>query len=117
MPPGTTKAAPLTLSLWARPKRDRTLPYKFRFSGRLTPAAGAPCSGRVVVTLKRGRKRVSRKSVSLSPTCRWRALVKVKNHRKFGCKCFGVLMVKVWYKGNVVMFEFGSRKIRCYGRR
>ena len=50
VPPGTTKAAPLALSLRARPKRDRTLPYKFRFSGRLTPAAGAPCSGRVVMT-------------------------------------------------------------------
>ena len=105
------KVAPLALSMRAKPKRDRTLPYKFRFKGKLTPAAGAACSGEVVVTLKRGRKRVARKRATLSSACTYRVVVKIKNRRKLGKKRSGKLTAKARYTGNTAMLERMSRKV------
>ena len=110
------KLAPLSLSLRAKPKRDRRLPYRFRFSGRLTPVAGATCSGDVVLTVKRKAKRVARKTVALSAECRWKAVVKVKRGKLGGTRS-GRLAAKARYTGNGEMTALASKKLKVrYGR-
>lgn len=104
-PPPTTagRKAPLKLSAAAKPKRDRTLPFKFTFSGRLTPAPGSACSGKVVLTVKRATKTVAKKSATVSPSCRWKAVVKFSNRKKLGKKPSGKLVAKARYGGNAAM--------------
>lgn len=114
--PAAGKRTPLKLSLRARPKRDRSLPYKFRFSGKLTPAAGATCSGRVVLTVKHGKKKVARKGARLASNCKWKATVKFKTRRKLGGKRTGKLKAKARYGGNAALTAKSSRTVRVrYG--
>src|SRR5205823_9898274 len=71
-----------TLSLKAKPKRDRTKPFKFKARGRLTGlwvADTATCEGRVKVKAKKGSKTVARETSHLrlgSGACVYRATVK-----------------------------------------
>jgi hypothetical protein len=71
-----------TLSLKAKPKRDRTKPFKFKARGRLTGlwvADTATCEGRVKVKAKKGSKIVARKTSHLRPgsgACAYRATLK-----------------------------------------
>lgn len=114
--PPAGRRAPLKLSLGARPKRDRSLPFRFRFSGRLTPAAGAACSGKVVVTVTHRMKKVARKSARLASSCRWKAVVKFKDRRKLGRKHSGRLKAKARFGGNAALTAKSSRTVRIrYG--
>jgi hypothetical protein len=114
--PPAGKKTPLKLSLGAKPKRDKTLPYKFRFSGRLTPAGGATCSGKVVLTVKHGRKRVARKSARLSLSCKWKAVVKFNNRKKLGRKRAGTLTAKARFGGNAALTAKSSKTVKVrYG--
>jgi len=99
-PPPAGKKAPLKLSLGAKPTRDRTLPFRFTFSGTLTPAAGTTCSGKVVLTVKRGRKTVAKKTATLASSCKWKAVVKFANRRKLGRKRSGKLVAKARFAGS-----------------
>jgi hypothetical protein len=111
LPATPAKAAPLTLSLAAKPKRDRRLPYKFTFSGRLTPAAGATCSGKVALKVRRGAKTVAKKTATLASTCRWKAVVKFKNRRKLGKKRAGKLTAKARFRGNTALTAKSSKAL------
>ncbi len=102
-PPVAAKQTPQKLSVGAKPKRDRTLPFKFTFSGKLTPAAGTTCSGRVTVTVKRGKKTVAKKTATLSSACGWKAVVTFKNRKKLGRKRSGKLVAKARYGGNAAL--------------
>jgi alpha-tubulin suppressor-like RCC1 family protein len=71
------------LSLRAKPKRDRTKPFKFKASGDLTGfiADTATCQGRVKVKAKKGSKTVARDSARLglaSGECAYRAILKTR---------------------------------------
>jgi hypothetical protein len=99
------------LSLGAKPKRDRRLPFKFTFSGKLTPAAGATCSGKVVLTVKRGKKTVAKRTAKLSPSCAWKARVTFRNRKKLGRKRSGKLTAKARYTGNTAMTTKTSKTV------
>jgi hypothetical protein len=105
------KQNPAKLSLGAKPKRDKTLPYKFTFSGKLTPAAGTTCSGKVVVTVKHGKKTVAKKTATLSSSCKWKAVVKFKNRKKLGKKKTGKLTAKARFGGNAGLNAKSSKAL------
>ncbi len=71
------------LSLSLRPGRDRTAPYSFRASGTLRrPTTVSPthgCSGRVVITAKRGTKTVSTTRTSLTRVCEYAVTVRFRS--------------------------------------
>jgi hypothetical protein len=110
-PPAVVKKAPKKLSLSAKPKRDRTLPFKFTFSGKLSPATGTVCSGKVVVTVKHGKKTVARKTAKLSSSCKWKAVVKFTNRKKLGKKRSGKLVAKARYGGNAALNAKSSKAL------
>jgi hypothetical protein len=70
------------LSLRARPKRDRTKPFKFTAKGQLAGrwiADTAVCEGKVKVTAKKGSKPIARASARLrlaSGACTYKARLK-----------------------------------------
>ncbi|RKQ91407.1 hemolysin type calcium-binding protein [Solirubrobacter pauli] len=70
-------------SLKLRPSRDRRAPYSFRATGTLKrPATVSPsqgCSGRVVITAKRGSKTVGTTRTSLGRTCEYAVTVKFRS--------------------------------------
>lgn len=70
-------------SLTLRPSRDRRAPYSFRATGTLKrPATVSPsqgCSGRVVITAKRGSKTVGTTRTSLGRTCEYAVTVKFRS--------------------------------------
>jgi 6-phosphogluconolactonase (cycloisomerase 2 family) len=99
-PPPSGRQTPSKLSLGAKPKRDRKLPFKFIFSGVLTPAAGTTCSGTIVVTVKHAKKTVAKKTAALSSSCKWKAVVSFKNRKKLGKKKTGKLTAKARFGGN-----------------
>lgn len=74
-PPPPAAAKPKALTLSATPTRDRTKPYKFRATGRLklpnTLPSAACAGGKVTITLKRGTKLVSRRTVGLDADCEY----------------------------------------------
>jgi WD40 repeat protein len=116
LPPPAGKKAPLKLSLAAKPKRDKKLPFKFTFSGKLTPAAGAKCSGKVVLTVKHGKKKVAKKTATLKSSCKWKAVVKFSNRKKLGKKRAGKLSAKARYGGNAAMTAKSSKTLKVrYG--
>jgi WD40 repeat protein len=110
-PVGTAKKTPAKLSLGAKPKRDRKLPYKFTFSGKLTPAAGATCSGKVTLTVKHGKKTVAKKTATLSSSCKWKAVVTFKNRKKLGKKKTGKLSAKARFGGNAALNAKASNAV------
>jgi Big-like domain-containing protein/hemolysin type calcium-binding protein len=65
-----------SLSLAARPARDRRAPFSFRLSGKIAlPAhvsAGEGCQGTVTVTAEAGGRTVSRRHVALQGRCGYR---------------------------------------------
>ncbi len=70
-------------SLTLRPSRDRTAPYSFRATGTLRrPGAVAPsqgCSGRVVITAKRGKRTVGTTRTSLTRNCEYAVTVRFRS--------------------------------------
>ena len=70
-------------SLSLKPSRDRRAPYSFRATGTLRrPATVSPsqgCSGRVVITAKRGSKTVGTTRTSLGRTCEYAVTVKFRS--------------------------------------
>jgi WD40 repeat protein len=107
----TNKKAAKKLSIVAKPKRDRTLPFKFTFSGKLTPATGTTCSGKVALTVKRGKKTVAKKTAKLSSKCKWKTVVKFKDRKKLGKKRSGKLVAKARYAGNKAMNAKSSKAL------
>ncbi len=69
------RVAPARVSLTVRPARDRSKPYVFTASGKVTLPAGtsaAACAGgRVTIRLKRGAGTLVTRNVTLGATCRF----------------------------------------------
>jgi hypothetical protein len=110
-PPPSGKQTPAKLSLGAKPKRDRKLPFRFVFSGKLTPAAGTTCSGKVVVTVKRGSKTVAKRTATLASSCTWTATVTFKNRRKLGKTPSGKLTATARFGGNAALNAKSSKAL------
>lgn len=100
------------LSLALKPSRDRTTPYSFRATGELArPATVAPsqgCSGRVVITAKRGSRTVSTTRASLGRTCEYAVTV------KFRSKVASRIRLTAKFEGNDVLASrsAASRTVR-----
>ena len=111
-PPGNPAGKRSTrLTLKARPKRDRRLPFKFAFSGRVRiPAGVSPatvCSGRVRLVLKQGRRTVARGSARVSKRCTYKQRITIKSAKRTGRKR-ARLRVNARFGGNASLR--GSRK-------
>jgi hypothetical protein len=79
-------AAAKSVSVKAKPTRDRSKPYAFRFSGTVSLPAGVTkangCKGSVTITLKKGKKTVTSKKATLKSNCTYSAKVTVKSKAK-----------------------------------
>jgi 6-phosphogluconolactonase (cycloisomerase 2 family) len=111
-----TAGAPKKLSLSAKPKRDRKLPFKFTFSGKLTLPAGMSaaqgCSGKVAVIVKRGKKTVFKKSAKVSSSCKWKVVATFKNRRKLGKKRSGTLAATATFGGNAALKAKSAKAVK-----
>lgn len=99
-------------SLSLRPARDRTAPYSFRATGTLRrPSTVAPsqgCSGRVVITAKRGSRTVGTTRTSLSRNCEYAVTVRFRS--KVGSR----IRLTAKFEGNDVLSSrsAASRTVR-----
>src|SRR5687768_6480640 len=89
------------LVLSARPRSDRSVPLRFRLSGRLVPPKGLvgaaellktlgvdvraqACNGRVTITFKARGRTVARRRASVDRSCRFRSGVTIRSRRRLG---------------------------------
>ncbi|MDX6657943.1 MAG: hypothetical protein QOH62_2736 [Solirubrobacteraceae bacterium] len=112
--------APEKLSVSAKPKRDRKLPYKFTFSGNLRLPPGVfeaqGCTGKVALTVKRGKKIVLNKSAKVSSSCKWKVIATFKNRKKLGKKRSGTLTAAAKFGGNAVLLAKSAKAVKVrYG--
>ena len=79
---------PRRLSAKVTPMRDAALPYDFRTTGKLTRPSGisarAGCTGRVTVTVKAGKRTISRRTTRLRSNCTYRTSVRFRDTKRFG---------------------------------
>jgi hypothetical protein len=103
------KLAAKSLSVKVQPARDRSKPYKFTVTGKLSRPAGVTaakgCTGTVTVTYKKGTKTVATKKVSVRKDCTYSAksTIRSKGKMKVGARFGGnaVLKAKSSAKANV----------------
>lgn len=95
-----------TLTLKAKPKRDKKLPFKYTFSGTVKIPAGVPkasvCGGKVKLTLKKGSKTVGKGTATVSKKCTYKKKITIKSTKKTGKKK-GKISVTAKYGGNAVL--------------
>jgi hypothetical protein len=107
------RVAPRAFTARAKPVRDRRAPYRFTFSGRLTPPAGVPpadaCRGSVAVQIKRGRKTISTRRRGVRKDCTWRSSVAFARRSRVGRS--GRLKASVRFLGNDVLLPRGTRAL------
>ena len=85
-PPGGKHRTSLTLK--AKPRRDRRPPFRFTFSGRVRipggVSAAAVCGGRVRLVLRKGRRTVARGTARVSKRCTYRKRITIKTTKRTG---------------------------------
>jgi len=105
-PPGTPSAGKLrtSLTLKARPRRDRRPPFRFTFSGRVRVPSGANrarvCGGRVRLVVKKRRRTVARGSARVSRRCTYKKRITIRSTRRTGRRK-ARLRVNARFGGNV----------------
>jgi Tol biopolymer transport system component len=104
----TNRARPTSLTTRVRPRRDRTLPFRYVVRGRLglpsvVPAANG-CRGRVLIRVKRGKRTVLTRRARLSSSCRYRRVIAFKSTRRLRASK-GRLKVRVVFRGNTVLLS------------
>jgi len=106
VPPTVTPSAgklKTSLTLSARPRRDRRLPFRYTLSGRVRIPAGVSkatvCGGRVRLTLKKGRRTAARGTARVSKSCTYRKRITIRNSRRTGNRR-GRLKVGARFGGN-----------------
>lgn len=103
------KAKKLTAT--TTPKRDRTSPYTFTTTGKLTLPTGIArengCTkvSVVAVTIKHGSKTVSNRRVKLKGNCTYSSKVTLKKSKSLGG---GGLTVKVRFGGNALLLPLSA---------
>jgi hypothetical protein len=103
--------SPRSLSLKARRKRDRRRPFAFGLSGKLGRPSGVSkadgCRGRVTITLKRGKRRLARKSAKLRSNCTYKRSVRLRGRR-----LRGKITATARFPGNSALKSRRSPKLR-----
>lgn len=102
----TDRVRPTSLSARVKPRRDRSLPFRYAVSGRLgrpaVLAAAVACRGRVTVKLKlKGRTIVTRRA-RLTSSCRYRTPIGIGSTRRLRASK-GRLKVIASFPGNGVL--------------
>lgn len=108
--PAPGRAAP-ALRVRVTPRRDLRAPFRFRTTGRVTPATA--CHGTVLVRVKAGRNVVSARLVPLRAGCRFRSTVAFASRRRLGR---GRLRFLVHFTGNDVLAPATARPVRVRAR-
>ena len=106
----TPRVAPSRVSARTTPGRDRSMPYRFRTSGRITLPSSVRkadgCAGKVQVRFKAGSKTISTRRANLRSDCTFSRSV------SFGIKSRlkpGRLKVQVRFLGNAVLLPKSAR--------
>jgi len=77
-----------SLTLKAKPRRDRRPPFRFTFSGRVRipggVSAASVCGGRVRLVLRKGRRTVARGTARVSKRCTYKKRITIKSTRRTG---------------------------------
>ncbi len=77
-----------SLTLKARPRRDRRPPFRFTFSGRVRVPSGTNaarvCGGRVRLVVKKRRRTVARGSARVSRRCTYKRRITIRSTRRTG---------------------------------
>ena len=96
---------PKSLTLKLKPKRDRTAPYAFTATGKLTLPAGASpaacASARASIQSKVGSKTISTRRGKVSKTCTFKIKVSFKKRARLGKT--GVVKVTPRFLGNALV--------------
>ena len=113
---GCPKSTPSSLSQSVTPSSDSTPPYQYTVKGTLGLTAAAAkagaaqanpaCSGKVRIVVKRGRKRVARKSARVKSNCTYRKKFTFSAKKLPGS---GKLKFKASFRGNALLNRKGSR--------
>ena len=100
----TTKIDP-SLTVKAKPKRDRKAPFKYTVSGtlKLNGAEESACEGRVRVRLTRGSKTVVKKNTTVKSNCKYSRKVTAKKSLLRKAPRSGKLKVTARFFGNGVL--------------
>ena len=102
----TPKARPRSLTVRVTPRRDRRLPFRYVFRGRLRLPTSVPasrgCGGRVTIQLRRGKRKVATRRARLSRSCRYRKVVSFRSTRRLRASK-GRLRVTTTFRGNAVL--------------
>ena len=92
-PSGSPQAgkAATSMTLKVRPGRDRRLPFRFTFSGRVRIPSGVSrtsvCGGRVRLVVKKGRRKtVARSTAKVSKRCTYKKRITIRNAKRTGRK-------------------------------
>jgi len=87
-PPPPAGKHKTSLTLNAKPRRDRRPPFTFTFSGRVRipggVSAAAVCGGRVRLVLKKGRTTVARGNANVSKGCTYRRRIAIRGTKRTG---------------------------------
>jgi hypothetical protein len=115
----TRKATPRSLSIRVRPRRDRKLPFRYRFSGRLrlptSVAAAEACRGIVTIQVNRGRRKLTTRRARLASSCRYRKAISFRSTRRLKASR-GRLRVTTTFRGNPVLTtRRGAPKVVRFG--
>jgi len=101
-----------SLTLNARPRRDRRPPFRFTFSGRVRiprgVSAAAVCGGRVRLVLRKGRRTVARGAARVSRGCTYRRRIAIRGTRRTGRRR-ARLRVTARYGGNASLSSSSRR--------
>ena len=107
-----TPVAPTGLTLAATPKRDRRLPYIYKFTGKLGLPAGVTaaqgCFGKVTVRVKKGTKTISTRTVQLTSNCAYVSKGKFTQKHRLRRRG-GTLKVLVRFLGNARLAKISAR--------
>lgn len=102
----TPKATPRSLTVRVKPRRDRKLPFRYIFSGRLrlpaSVSAAEACRGRVTIQINRGKRKITTGRATLSRSCRYRKVISFKSARRLRASK-GRLRVTTAFRGNALL--------------
>jgi hypothetical protein len=95
-----------SLTLNAKPRRDRRLPFRYRFSGSVKFPAGinkaVVCGGTVKLRLRKGTKTVAKGTAAVSKGCTYKKTITIRSTRRTGTKK-GKLKVAATFGGHTYL--------------
>jgi len=111
-PPVKPSKRKTSLTLNAKPRRDRRPPFTFTFSGQVRIPAGvskaAVCGGRVRLVLRKGRRTLARANAGVSKGCTYKRRITIRGTKRTGRRR-ARLRVTARYGGNASLSSSAGR--------